>query len=419
MVSSLIKNVLGKIRRVQSSKVEYMHEDYNSLKSRPFSIHLNLFNASFRDCMRLTLITVQLMGLLPVYATRNGGWQFRVLSVKCVYSILIGLSILGISGLSLLKSLRDDLEFDKIVTFIYYFIDFVVVVQFLVLAWQWDNIMTAWAEFEKTLDQNEQLLGRRISLKVTFDVIIISVTLMTLVVEILAVIAGIEKGAECTGVQGDMKRYFRQQFPQLFTITEYVLWKGIIVQCIQFICTFIRMFLDVFLILVSIGMCRLIERLNLQHHIPRNERVMTESFWVRYKEHYLKFMQFVAYVDKRIGHLIILCFLSDLYLICVRILNSLKSLDTFRHALYFWYALIFLILRLIFVCYFAANLHKEAKRPLNLLCNVPASRWCVEAQRFQDLVTQNDVCLTGMGYFKLRRSLLLSVRIILETCCRC
>lgn len=330
-------------------------------------------------------------------------------SVKFLYSVVVGLVILALSIVTLMKALHDDMEFEKIIQFIFYFVDFLVVLQFQVLCLQWSNIMVVWNDFEKTLDQNEQLLGKRFSLKVLFQLILVVVSVMTIIVEILSVISGLEKGLMCPGINDELERYYKQAFPQVFLYTGYMLWKGLLLQVVQFLCTWYRMFLDVFLIFISIGLCRLIERVNLKYGLPRSYRTLTEEFWTRYKDQYQQFMYLVRFVDKRIGHIIVLCFLSDLYLICVRILNSLKSMDTVRQALFFWYALLFLILRFIFVCLCAANFHEEAKRPLKMLRKIPASCWCLEAQRFQDLITHNDVCLTGVGYFRLRRSLLLSV----------
>lgn len=407
MVLSVFRNLFPK--RVSSSKIDYIHEDYRSMHKRSYQV--NRFNAPFRECFRSVLIVIQLNGLFPIGYNANGSYRLRVASIKYLYSVFVGLVILGLSVLSLMKALHDNMEFDKMVTSLFYFVDFMVVVQFQVLAVQWANIMVVWSEFEATLDNNEQLLGKRFSLKALFQMIIASVTLMTLFAEILSVIAGIEHGDLCVGVDGLLQRYFRQAFPQVFLYTGYTLWKGVLLQISQFFCTFIRMFIDVFLILISLGLGRLISRLNLQYGLPR--RVLTDEFWARYKEQYQQFANLVQFVDKRIGHLTILCFLSDLYLICIRILKSFQSMDTFRQALFFWYALLFLIGRFVIVCIVAANFHEETKRPLKILDKVPASRWSMEAQRFQDLVTHTDVCLTGIGFFKLRRTLLLSVSSLL------
>lgn len=405
----VLARIWSKISRASTAKVEYLQEDYRNLKHQSVQTNFNLFNSPFGDCIRPVLFVVQFTGVMPVDLDPENEWRLNICSLKYFYSIFIALSVLAMSLLSFVKVLSDDLEFDKIVVFLFYLVDFLVIVQFQWLSREWENIMIVWREFERKLDQNEHLLGKRFSLKVTFQIVLLFVSILCIVAELLAVVAGVELGAKCIGVEGDTQRYFKQQFPQFFSLVEFRIWWAVILQLIQFFGTFLRMFLDVFLVLISVGLCRLIARLNLQYQTPRSSRTVTDDFWLRYKELYIQFMELVHFVDKRIGHLIVLCFASDLYLICIRILNSLKSLDTFRHVIYFWYALLFLIFRLIFVCYYASNLHQEAKRPLVMLRGIKADNWTVEAQRFQDLVTNNDVCLTGMGYFKLRRTLLLSV----------
>lgn len=411
MVFSNLKTIFHTKNHHTKTKVTCIDEEYRNLNEKSFISRVNMYNAPFGECFRPVLFTVQLTGLLPVDCNENGSFRFRVTSLKYLYSVAVGLTILALSIISLYKAIHDNMEFGKIVVFIFYFVDFLVVMQFQILAMQWADIMIVWNDFERRLDNNEQLLGKRFSLKVLFQLIIVSVTAMTVIAEILGVIAGLERGEQCVEVDGKFQRYFRKVYPQVFGYIEYSLWKGILIQIVQFYCTFVRMFLDVFLVFISIGLCRLIARLNLQFGVPRSNRTLTDNFWMRYKERFLEFMNLVEFVDKRFGHVIILCFLSDLYLICIRILKSLQSMDTVRQAFFFWYALLFLIMRLVWVCIAASNLHEEAKRPLIILRKVPASCWSLEAQRFQDLVTHNDVCLSGIGYFKLRRTILLSVRL--------
>lgn len=399
---------LRKTRKCRDlSKVDFIREDYKNIKPPSFASEIHSFNTSFVDCFRPILCVIQLAGLLPINCRDN---RFSIWSIKYLYSSIIALLLLGLSLCSLAEGVSLNFEFDKIIEFMFYFIDFLVVVLFQLLGHHWRNILTVWSDFERTLNTNEQLLRRRFSLRVAFQLIILVGTVMTLVTEILGLIAGLEKSGQCSNEPSEkVHRYFKVQFSEIFSIIEYSFWMGIILQLFKFICTFIRMFLDVFLMLISLGLCRLIDRLNLQFSSARSNRVINDDLWIRYKDQYLRFMELVAFVDSRIGYVTIICFLSDLYLICVRLLKSFNSLDTLCHAMYFWYALCFLIARLVCVCYFASNLHKSSKRPLILLRKVPASCWSVEAQRFQDLVIHNDVCLTGLGFFKLRRTLLLSV----------
>lgn len=399
---------IGSVLRsgASSSKVTFVNEEYRITKRQS---EKNSYNSPFWECFRPVLFLIQLTGLMPIQQQPNGMFRFSFASITFLYSIMIASVIFAFSIMSLMKALHDNMEFDKIITFMFYFVDFMVIVQFQFVAAQWSNIMTVWKDFERTLAQNEQLLGKRYSLRVTFQLVLILVTVMTVVSEILSVAAGLEKAQQCVHIDDELQRYFRQAFPQIFLYTEYQTWKAILMQCVQFLCTFVRMLLDIFLVFIGLGLSSLISRLNLQYRLPKSKRTLNDGFWVRYKAQYLQFMDLVTFVDTKIGHVTILCFLSDLYLICVRLLNSLKSMTTVRQALFFWYALLFLIMRLIWVCIVAAQLHEEAKRPLLALRQVLASSWTMEVQRFQDLITHNDVCLSGYGYFKLRRTLLLSV----------
>lgn len=74
---------------------------------------------------------------------------------------------------------------------------------------------------------------------------------------------------------------------------------------------------------------------------------------------------------------------------------------------YFWYSLVFLILRTFAVSLFAARIHDESKKPIEILRAIPSSSWNAEAKRFFDDVLFNTVTLSGMEFFFLTRKLIL------------
>lgn len=74
---------------------------------------------------------------------------------------------------------------------------------------------------------------------------------------------------------------------------------------------------------------------------------------------------------------------------------------------YFWFSLIFLILRTSAVSLFAARINDEAKKPSKFLRNVPSSSWNAEARRLFDDVIFNTVALSGMQFFFLTRTIIL------------
>lgn len=122
---------------------------------------------------------------------------------------------------------------------------------------------------------------------------------------------------------------------------------------------------------------------------------------------YTKSCNLVAVVDKNITRIILLSFSNNLFMICQQLFKSLRTLPTAYRMVYFWYSLIFLILRTFAVSLFAARIHDESKKPIKILRAIPSSSWNTEAKRLFDDVLFNTVTLSGMEFFFLTRKLIL------------
>lgn len=79
------------------------------------------------------------------------------------------------------------------------------------------------------------------------------------------------------------------------------------------------------------------------------------------------------------------------------------------HAIYFWFSLIFLLLRTLAFLLFAAVIHDESKKPIDILRAAPRHDWHTEVERFIEEVVHGTVALSGMRFFFLTRKLILSV----------
>lgn len=84
-----------------------------------------------------------------------------------------------------------------------------------------------------------------------------------------------------------------------------------------------------------------------------------------------------------------------------------RPLPTFYRMVYFWFSLIFLIIRTFAVSLFAARLNDESKKPIKILPSIPSSSWNTDAKRLFDDVIFNTVALSGLEFFFLTRSLIL------------
>lgn len=61
------------------------------------------------------------------------------------------------------------------------------------------------------------------------------------------------------------------------------------------------------------------------------------------------------------------------------------------------------------VSLYAAQIHDESKRIIEVIRVVPRQSWCTEVKRFYDEVTNELVALSGMKFFYLTKRLVLSV----------
>lgn len=86
-----------------------------------------------------------------------------------------------------------------------------------------------------------------------------------------------------------------------------------------------------------------------------------------------------------------------------------RPLETSLDVIYYWFSLLFLIGRTLAVSLFAAQVYDESKKPSDVLCRVQIESWCSEAARFSDEVNSGVTALSGMKFFYLTRTAILTV----------
>lgn len=95
--------------------------------------------------------------------------------------------------------------------------------------------------------------------------------------------------------------------------------------------------------------------------------------------------------------------------IAISLYFSIRPLPSVAHAVYFWFSLFFLITRTSAFLLFAAAIHDESKRPIEVLRAVPKKSLCTEVERFIEEVVNGTLSLTDMRFFYMTRKLILSV----------
>lgn len=125
---------------------------------------------------------------------------------------------------------------------------------------------------------------------------------------------------------------------------------AILVNFINVISTFVWNYMDIFIMIVSIGLSSHFKLLNnelrqatievsnvkkivfdnfhiLIHSDIKLLQSLSHEFWMSMRTQYSKLCDLVGFVDKRISHMVLLSFFNNLFFICRQLFESLRCFD--------------------------------------------------------------------------------------------
>ncbi|KAJ8735040.1 hypothetical protein PYW08_014290 [Mythimna loreyi] len=204
---------------------------------------------------------------------------------------------------------------------------------------------------------------------------------------------------------------------------DYNLWYAIPIFIVSKLATVLWNFQDLIIILISMGLSSRYHRLNLyvsrvitiEKRFEVKQRFGTELYlqiqvWRRLREAYVRQSTLVRMVDRHLGSLVLLSNVNNLYFICLQIyLGIHKGNGTTINHLYHLFSLGWLIFRACSVVLAASDVHLHSQKALKCLQQCPSASFNIEMKRLQYQLAHDYVALTGMGFFSLRRELLLEV----------
>ncbi|EDW70121.1 gustatory receptor for sugar taste 61a [Drosophila virilis] len=166
--------------------------------------------------------------------------------------------------------------------------------------------------------------------------------------------------------------------------------------------TFIWNFMDMFIILISIGLAERFQQLANRvlalayQHVP-------DAVWHEIRMHHILLCELMDLVETNISHIVLLSCLNNIYFICNKLLTIFTKLRYPVNYAYFWYSLLFLLGRTCAVFLCASRIHEASLLPLTVLSMVPRDYWTEEVQRFSHQLRSQYIGLSGLGLFHLTR----------------
>ncbi|CAH0722910.1 unnamed protein product, partial [Brenthis ino] len=221
-----------------------------------------------------------------------------------------------------------------------------------------------------------------------------------------------------------LQRYILSSHGFLVQSYEYTLWLAIPIFILSKSATILWNFQDLIIILISMGLASRYHRLNsyvkyvVRYEIrARNvKKVKTEFYfhmniWRKIRQAYVQQSALVRKVDGKLGPLVLLSNLNNLYFICLQLFLGIRQLDgSTINVIYYFYSLGWLLFRACSVVLAAADVNLHSKRALPYLFSCPNTESNVEIKRLKNQLSHDKVVLSGMGFFCLDRQKLLEVR---------
>lgn len=117
------------------------------------------------------------------------------------------------------------------------------------------------------------------------------------------------------------QNYFRRERPHLLIALPYYIWEIPLFQWTIMLMAFSWNYVDVFIIIVSMGLKERFVQLNNRLKTT-NIHLMDQSFWSEIRLHYSNLIDLVQYMDKQISSLVLLSMSHNLFLIITKIYEA-------------------------------------------------------------------------------------------------
>ncbi|XP_038209586.1 gustatory receptor for sugar taste 64a-like [Zerene cesonia] len=289
----------------------------------------------------------------------------------------------------------------------------------LILSWKiisnWKTLVSFWKRSERlelNIPPDRRIRGR---------VIFVSsyVAICAAVEHALSMVSG--TGHDCPPEEF-FERYILSSHGFLLQRSEYSLWVAIPIFTLSKLATVLWNFQDLIIILISLGLTSEYSRLNLfvqrvvvfETKMKYHNRVISlplrVKIWRNLRQAYVQQAELVRKVDQELGGLILLSNLNNLFFICLQLflgISVTKGSDINR--IYYYFSLAWLLYRASGVVLAASDINIHSKRALPHLYSCVSGAYNIEIKRLKTQLENDDIALSGLGFFYLYRQKLLEV----------
>lgn len=219
------------------------------------------------------------------------------------------------------STFKMEIGFSSLTEIVFYGCNTYIVYLFGVLARKWPKLINEFETVEKSLPQFRNEYEKHALKHKIIKITILTMTIATL--EHISSIFTYVYSAGCAKEEDKVRTFFLYSMSLLFQIFDYSLTIAIFIKIINLTCTFIWTYMDIFVILVSLGISSKFKQLN-DHMFRTKGTQQPESYWIEQRTNYQNICTLCENVDDALGVITLISFSNNLYFICIQLLNSLK-----------------------------------------------------------------------------------------------
>lgn len=275
--------------------------------------------------MSSVLLVAQFFGIMPVIGITNPvpmKLHFKWCCFRTFYTIIVFVQLFGYAVLTFYWVICIGFNVDKLGAIMFTGMNTIILVCFLILAKKWPNLMMLWWEVEQKLPPFSQKKESFV-LKKKITIVAIIIGILSSIEHILSIVSGLYYPSHCPPREDPVRDFFRSHLQQLFYFTEYSAVKAVFGKIISILGTFIWSYIDLFVMLISIGLATRFQQLNDCLHFIKGQTI-SQEFWSEQRVNFRNLCFLCETVDNTIAIITLLSFSNNLYFICFQLLNSLK-----------------------------------------------------------------------------------------------
>ncbi|XP_053663662.1 gustatory receptor for sugar taste 64a-like [Anopheles marshallii] len=373
---------------------------------------------STHEALAAVIFVGQLFSLVPITGYgRNSDprtVRMRYRSVQFVYGcVTLGLMLTLIAMLAAYTVDQPSFGVQEASSLVYYAIIVFFMVELMLLARNWCNIMGRWYVDELPFrSEPYQPPARSLPFHHKVRLIAFSVMFFAFVEDTLNFLSAYKLNElhirYCPHRSGFWKNFFHREHPYVLRAIPYHAVLGWTIELTMRIAKFTWHYVDVFIICLSLGLQRRFVQFN--ERLERLEgQPQTQGVWRGLRLDFVRLSELVTFVDERFSKLILFSCANDMFFITVQLFNSFDLKPTTVTTIYFWYSLGFLICRCFLMLFVVSSISRASERPLETLRRFPSSNWNLDLRRLCDAVATSENALSGKRFFFVRRPLILAM----------